>query len=379
MILFILEFYNQPKLYPNATWIQKGTVYPYTDEKLYCPRSIFVDMNDTVYVSFDKKGIVIVWSKGNNTPSRIYNGDNSVTSLSSIFDALSIIYQLFQAAIWVIPNFWDLFWKYKDKLDVSNSLFVTSNGDIYVGNDYRNRIDVWSRNSMYNEIRLSAGEPCYGLFVDSNNVIYCSLKDKHKVIKNSITDKNTWTLRAGDTYSGSNKSPDLDGPFGIFVDINFKLYVADYNQNRIQLFESEQTTGMVVVENTLEFNNRKLSGPTSIALDADNNLYIVDSHNHRVVLFALNPRQHRCVVGCSSNAGSESDSMKIPTAISFDSSGNILVSDTYNNRVLKFQLKTNFYGKFHKYPIHQIVLRFWFSLYDNTRSFIQIRIYILFQ
>ena len=338
MISFIVEFYNQPELAPDSTWCENGIVYPYTNNDLYQPRSIFVDKNDADYVSFYQEGIVIVWSKGNETPWRIYHGNSTSTNLSSVSNVLLKSYNSFQDFLQSIGEWWNNWWKSssdKDKLAVPNSLFVTSNGDIYVGQGSGSRIVIWKYDSTREEILLKAGEACYGLFVDTNDTIYCSLKKKNQIKIKSIKYSNTtWTIRASEVF-GFVRQRNLDGPYGIFVHMNFGLYVTEYNTNKILLFEPGQTTGRKLVENNL-------NGPTNIVLDIDANLYIVDSNEHRVVFVAAGEDQIRCLVGCPGNRNTP---MRFPTSLSFDSFGNILVSDTHHNRVLKFQLEINSCGK----------------------------------
>ena len=66
-----------------------------------------------------------------------------------------------------------------------------------------------------------------GLFIDINDYLYCSMRDLHQVVTkplNSIS--NQLTIIAGTGCSGSISNM-LNGPHGIFVDINLDLYVAD--------------------------------------------------------------------------------------------------------------------------------------------------------
>ena len=349
MISHIVEFYNQPKLCPDAIWSQSGTVYPYNDRNLSLPRSIFVDKNNTVYVSFDNKGIVIVWSEGNETPSRIYHGNQSLTNLLNIVNVLAKTYEGFNGFIERITDWWNSFWG--DYMpDVSNSLFVIANEDIYAGKGDSNNIVIWSNDGKYAEISMEKDHTCYGLFIDINDTIYCSLKNENKVITKSIKDgSRSWAVRADQVYTtgffGADILRSLHGPHGIFVDIDFSLFVTEYNENIILIFIPGQTNTRTKVAENMMFDYKTLNGPTNIILDFDRNLYIVDSHNHRVVFVTADFHSGRCLVGCSHGVGSNLNQMRVPTGLSFDSVGNILVSDTYNNRVLKFQLETNSCGK----------------------------------
>jgi hypothetical protein len=139
------------------------------------------------------------------------------------------------------------------------------------------------------------------------------------------------TMVAGLGCAGSTSNM-LWNPRGIFVDTNFDLYVADYYNNRIQLFRTGQLTGITVVGNA----TTTLQYPSGIILDGDKNLFIADSGNNRIV--RSGPTGFRCIVGCTGIYGSGSNQLYTPWSLSFDSYGNIFVTDTNNNRVQKFML-----------------------------------------
>ncbi|UJR17130.1 hypothetical protein I4U23_004026 [Adineta vaga] len=87
---------------------------------------------------------------------------------------------------------------------------------------------------------------CLGIFIDINDMIYCSIYGNHTVVKKWLGDNTTnITIVAGNVSSGS-ASNQLRGPCGIFVDTNFDLYVADYFNDRIQLFRLGQSNGITV-------------------------------------------------------------------------------------------------------------------------------------
>jgi sugar lactone lactonase YvrE len=149
-------------------------------------------------------------------------------------------------------------------------------------------------------------------------------------------------IAAGNGSLGST-SDLLNSPRGIYVDINFNLYVADSGNNRIQLFQSGQLTGTTIVGSTSSTTTITLNGPTGLVLDADNYLFIVDSNNHRII--ASGPNGFRCLVGCSETNGSSSSQLFYPQNMAFDSYGNIYVTDRNNNRIQKFILQDNLCSK----------------------------------
>ena len=295
-ILFLDISYNLPKFRPNATWNTTGEIFTKESNGNSFPRGIFVDTNNYVYVSYvEATQRVSVWSNSSITPTK------SIT----------------------------------DNINEPHSLFVTSNGDIYIDNGNRSSIIRWTVNDTSYSIAMGGyQDPCFGLFVDINDTIYCSIDKRHIVIKQSLQYNNSnWTAAAGDGSAGSD-SNQLRFPHGIFVDVNFTLYVADCRNDRIQYFNFGVQTGAAIPINTA------LNRPTGVILDGDSNIYIVDNENNRIVMVTRNFSDFRCLLGCP---GSPLD-LNHPIGISFDIIGNIYVSDTKNKRIMKFFLSKS-YGK----------------------------------
>jgi len=157
----------------------------------------------------------------------------------------------------------------------------------------------------------------------------------HQVVKRSLNDPEmTSVIVAAGTGSQGSAFNELSFPRGIFVDVNFDLYVADCLNNRVQLFQSGELNGITVAGSTSLNPTINLNCPTGIVLDAEKYLFIVDSGNHRIVGSGLNG--FRCLVGCYGQ-GSQSNRLNHPFSLSFDRSGNMFVADQDNNRIQKFE------------------------------------------
>jgi hypothetical protein len=184
---------------------------------------------------------------------------------------------------------------------------------------------------------MSAPITCAGLFVDITNTLYCSISNSHQVVKKWLGDGvTTSAIIAGRNGPGSGLD-NLNFPVGIFVDINFDLYVADCRNNRVQLFQLGQIFATTVAGNGAT-NTITLSCPTGVVLDADKHLFIVDSGNHRII--GSGPTGFWCIIGCF-GSGSAPNQLYNPQSMSFDSYGNIFVTDLKNKRIQKFVLATN--------------------------------------
>ena len=169
------------------------------------------------------------------------------------------------------------------------------------------------------------------------------MQDYHQVIKYWLMSTVNKSVIAAGTGTSGSASNMLFYPHGIFVSINFSLYVADCGNDRIQLFQSGQLNGTTIVGNGT-IGTMTLHCPTGIVLDAGGYLFIVDSNNHRII--GSGSDGFRCLVGCLGQ-GSTADTLSYPATLSFDSNGNMFVTDQNNSRIQKFLLATNSCGKYH--------------------------------
>lgn len=248
------------------------------------------------------------------------------------------------------------------------AIFASTTGDLFVSNGEKNAVyqltsNVWSRVPIN-----TFNATCYSLFIDINDTLYCSLSFLHKVAGNRLNnDSFTLEIVVGTGSSGS-ASDVLHNPYGIFVDTNFDLYVADSGNNRIQRFQWGCTNGTTVVgrdaTDTIDLNT-----PTGIVLDFDRHLFIVDSHNHRIITSGSDG--FRCIFGCSRIYGPASSQLYNPVALSFDSSGNIFVIDQDNQRVQKFLLTRNSCSKYENRLIEsQTFIYLYLSFIKIQRTFL---------
>ncbi|CAF1108334.1 unnamed protein product [Adineta steineri] len=296
--------YNKLKFCSNASWYANATTFANMSMMGPRPHDIFINTNNTIYVTSQTANGILVWSEGDTTPIKNISGN-----LSNPF-----------------------------------GLFVTTAGEIYVdsGNS-TGRIDEWTLNATVGIPIMYTCTKCYGVSIDTNNNLYCSMYKFHQIVTKSLDIvSNALTIVAG-TGTAGNTSSMLNTPAGIYINTNFDLYVADYNNDRIQLFPSGELNGITVAGTGSLNTTITLNAPSGIVLDADNYLYIVDSGNHRVV--GSGPNGFRCLVGCSNSSGSAANQLTNPKMLSFDSYGNMYITDYSNDRIQKFALLTNLCSK----------------------------------
>jgi hypothetical protein len=221
---------------------------------------------------------------------------------------------------------------------------VTSNGDIYIDDGGSNhQVQKWISSTNTSETVMNVDSSCFGLFVDIKDNLYCSMSDDHRVVKRSLNDSVMTTVIVAGTGIPGSASNELGFPYGIFVDVNLDLYVADWGNNRIQLFQSEQSNGTTVAGKESLYRTISLNRPSGIVLDASKYLFIVDGYNYRIV--GSGPNGFRCLFGCY-GLGSQSNQLSFPFSLSFDRSGNMFVADQANNRIQKFLYSEGSCGEF---------------------------------
>ncbi|CAF1575436.1 unnamed protein product [Adineta ricciae] len=229
---------NQPKLCPAATSSTIGS-YPY---------AVFIDQNNKIYVTNQQMSSVQVWINDSSLPKTIAIRNNN--------------YPI--------------------------SLFVTDDGTIYV-DDNNNYVTSWLLNKTGNQSSLYTGETCYGLFIDKNNSLYCSLSDNHIVITRSLnrSDNQTAIVAGSNCFGFLGNS--LYYPRGIIVDTNYSLCVADCQNHRVQLFRlgAGNTTTIAgwgpPVTITLYYPNKKDLEKFGVTPLPDNQLS--DQYFYQILIF----------------------------------------------------------------------------------------------
>ncbi|MFN3587967.1 MAG: hypothetical protein ACK4UP_01210, partial [Spirosomataceae bacterium] len=126
-----------------------------------------------------------------------------------------------------------------------------------------------------------------GVTTDAQGNIYVSERDNHRIRK--ITPAGVVTTIAGSTEGfadGVSTSAQFNIPFGMTLDTQGNIYVADYNNHRVRKITSagEVTT---VAGSTLGFANGPVTTaqffqPIGVVLDTQGNIYVADFGSNRI-------------------------------------------------------------------------------------------------
>ncbi|MCL5292346.1 MAG: 6-bladed beta-propeller [Actinobacteria bacterium] len=120
-------------------------------------------------------------------------------------------------------------------------------------------------------------------------------------------------------------------PFGIAVDNDGRIYVADLVNLRVQAVKSDGEVIWVKGEPPKEImgKDRTFGLPAGLALGQDGYLYLVDSFYHQITLLAKDGK----IIGSVGREGSREGEFSYPAGIASRGDGVFAVADKYNDRV----------------------------------------------
>ncbi|OGS18314.1 MAG: hypothetical protein A2219_00415 [Elusimicrobia bacterium RIFOXYA2_FULL_50_26] len=209
-----------------------------------------------------------------------------------------------------------------------------------------------------------------GVYIDLSGNVWVADSHNNRVLKYSVPVSSgmnaNLVLGQNDfTHNGFNvvEKNTLRYPSSIAVDsVNNRIFVADYSNNRIlwwnkltDFYNGNDADGVLGQSGFLsDMANRggavganTLSAPYDVAVDSAGNVWVSDSGNNRIVRYngaLTNGMDAGLVLGQAdlisnlSNRGTGVDvnTLAAPQGICFDSGGNMWVADTDNNRVLRY-------------------------------------------
>jgi streptogramin lyase len=124
-------------------------------------------------------------------------------------------------------------------------------------------------------------------------------------------------------------------PWGVAVDAQSNLYVADTWNHRIQKFDKDLKYVTQWGKPALDLQNPQpydFWGPRDVAVDAQGNVWVTDTGNSRVLKFDPNG----AYLGTLAGPGSETGKLRDPVGIEVAANGDVYVADGWNSRIQKF-------------------------------------------
>jgi len=210
---------------------------------------------------------------------------------------------------------------------------VDGNGNVYVADTDNSRIQKFSSDGTFLVTWGSEGSENgqflkpYGIAVDGNGNVYVADTGNSRIQKFSSDGVflTTW---------GSKGSEDgqFFWPYGIAVDGSGNVYVADTENHRIQKFSPDG--GFLTKWGSKGSGNGQFgrsgltdlkffgspSGPFGLAVDRNGNVYVADTCNDRIEKFSPDG-------GFLTTWREYGDSLYVPSGVAVDGNGNVYVAD----------------------------------------------------
>lgn len=126
--------------------------------------------------------------------------------------------------------------------------------------------------------------------------------------------------------------------FGVMVDVNRTVYIADTRNSRIvKWFEGAQTDILVAGGNGSGNQTDQLSYPESLFLNREtNHVYVADTKNNRIMRFPADVIGAGVIIAGGSDQSNAAHQLSSPHGLAFDSKGNLYASDGQNHRIQMF-------------------------------------------
>lgn len=176
----------------------------------------------------------------------------------------------------------------------------------------------------------------YGLGVDSQNRLYVADTKVSAVFIFNTETKDVELIKNGvNAHFGMIT--------GLVIDDSDRLFVSDSVLRHVLVFDPKHRAEATIAEG--------LSSPAGLAIDNENRfLYVADTDLDQVLVYDADDFKLLRKIGTAGKAHrlTEAGQFSRPTNVAVDADGNLYVSDTFNNRVEIFDADGNFMSTFGK-------------------------------
>lgn len=182
----------------------------------------------------------------------------------------------------------------------------------------------------------------YGIAIDTDNNLYIADSYNHKIRK--ITPEGVVSTLTGNTEGfadGTGTMAKFSYPLGITIDIDSNLYVTDYENHKIRKI-TPQGVVSTIAGSTLGFADgigtiAQFSFPLGITIDTDSNLYVADTENHKIR--KITPEGVVSILAGSTEGFADGTGttaqFTYPYRITIDTGGTLYVADNSNHKIRK--------------------------------------------
>ncbi len=158
-----------------------------------------------------------------------------------------------------------------------------------------------------------------------NKTVDAATLDASDIVATTGTVQNlraVWPHNAtfGSTGNGNGQ---FSQPAGVAVDASGRIYVADQQNHRIQIFDPAGSHVATMGGPNQGAGNGQFNQPTGVAVDGSGTIYVADTSNNRIQIFNSSRNHVANIMG----------GFFLPNGVAVDASGNIYVADTGNGDI----------------------------------------------
>ncbi|CAF1496326.1 unnamed protein product, partial [Didymodactylos carnosus] len=320
-LLIYVPFVAQivPLICTNGSWATSGSVINTGGSgtgstQLSGPFDVFIDSNQNIYVADSNNQRVQQWQSGQTNGSTIAgvtsqsgNGFNQFNSPTSVF--VDINDNLYVADL---NNYRVQRWASNSvvgttvaggngqgpaltQLGTTYSIYVDTNDSVYVSELGNHRVTKWASGASSGVVVAggagagsSATQLQYPVGVTiqtSTGNIYIADQSNHRVQRVSPGSL-TGTTVAGQTGTCGIGSSQLCFPKSVQFDTLGNMYIVDSSNNRIQRWAPNAVSGTTILQQGSGSGLSQLNAPNGGKFDLLGNYYVVDTTNNRIMKYA---------------------------------------------------------------------------------------------
>ncbi len=214
------------------------------------------------------------------------------------------------------------------------SMSFDASGDLYVADTGNDRVQEFNPAGIFVRKFGSAGTgngqltAPEGIFVGPEGNVWVSNVPTARIEEFTATGAYLAKFGSAGTGNGQFKSPMGLGVYGSSV------YVADFANSRVDKLTNAAPAKVAYASSfgTAGTGNGQLKSPQDLATDSSGNVWVADTGNNRVEEFNAEGAYIRAVGA----AGTGNGQFKSPQGIAIDPSGHVWVLDSFNNRLEEF-------------------------------------------
>lgn len=170
-----------------------------------------------------------------------------------------------------------------------SGLAIDTAGNIYVADRLNYSIRKIDKNGMVTTMNLSSGMYPASVVLDAMGNIYATDQIHHKIQKISPQGNVNTLAGSGDEgfYNGTGTEASFRNPTGITLDADGNLYVTELNNHSIRKISSGGVVSTLSGTGYQGFIDGMVKlaeffGPSAVAFDTHGNLYVADTYNNKI-------------------------------------------------------------------------------------------------